>query len=189
MTNARKLTETALLLALGLSFQALRLIAPLFFAHLAGVLIIGSLVNLVLFVAAGRVGLWGTIFIGIALPIFASMQAHLPHIYLVPVVALGNCIIAIVWWLLHTKTKWCSQTISMLIAAAFKFLFLWWAVPFAFRTFLYSGLITIAPGTNSTTILEMLVRNMSWPQLVTAIIGGYLAIIVLRLLPKTLKNK
>ena len=177
MSKTRKLTETALLLALALCFQSLRYFSPL--ASLGGVLVIGSLVNLVLFVTVGRVGVLSAMLISIVMPLMAVAQGHLMHIYLVPAVAAGNCILAIVWWLFYVKFKICSQTVSMLIGAFAKFLFLWWAVPFTFRVFLYSGWEG-----NASKILEILTRNMSWPQLVTAIVGGYLAVIVLGLLPK-----
>ena len=142
-------------------------------------LIIGSLVNLVLFVAVGRAGAWSAVLISIILPLMAVFQGHLVHIYLVPAVALGNCVLAIVWWLGCTKFKVFSQTVAMLLGAACKFLFLWWAVPLSFRLFLYANFEG-----NASKVLEVLARNMSWPQLVTAIIGGYLAVIILRLLPR-----
>ena len=177
MTKTRKITETALLLALALCFQSLRYFPPL--ASLTGVFIIGSLVNLVLFVTVGRVGVWSAILISIVMPLMAVFQGHLVHIYLVPAVALGNCILVIAWWLFYKRFHICSQTVSMLVGSVCKFLFLWWAVPFSFRVFLYADF-----GGNASKILENLSRNMSWPQLATAIIGGYLAVIVLRLLPK-----
>ena len=150
-------------------------------SQVVGTILIGSLINLIIFIAIGRVGLLPAILISVITPFVAVIEGHLANILLGPAVALGNCIIAIVWWVLHNKLKLVSQTITVIIASALKFLFLWWAVPWTFTTFLYSSWRGSAP---AAKVLSTLTANMSWPQLVTALIGGTFAVIILRVLPK-----
>jgi len=181
MSATRKITESALLIALAIVFQSLRYISPAIMGNLAGVFVIGSLVNLVIFVAIGRVGFGAAALISIITPLVAVFEGHLPNILLAPAVIIGNLIIAFVWWLLNLKLKLVSQTISVIIASVLKFLFLWWAVPWTFTMFLYGS--WSGKGT-AEKVLATLTANMSWPQLVTALIGGLLAVVVLRVLPK-----
>jgi len=179
MSATRKITESALLIALAIVFQSLRFISPAIMGNLAGVFVIGSLVNLVIFVAIGRVGFGGAALVSIITPLVAVLEGHLPNILLAPAVIIGNLIIAFVWWLLNKKLNLVSQTITVFIASILKFLFLWWAVPWTFVTFLYGSW-----SGNADKTLSLLYANMSWPQLVTGIIGGLLAVVVLRVLPK-----
>ena len=182
MTKTNKITTTALLVALAICFQSLRYISPAILTQLAGVLLIGSLVNLVIFVAVARVGAGGAVLVSVVTPLVAVLEGHLAHIYLAPAVAIGNTIIVAVWWLLHNKLRIKRDSVSIICCSTCKFLFLWWAVPFTFKTFLYSSWNGKAP---ATKVLETLTQNMSWPQLITALIGGFLAIIILRALPKS----
>lgn len=90
MQKTRIITHSALLLAVALAIQSLRIIVPL--PPIATMLIIGAGVNLVLLVLAYRVSMTSAMLIGAILPIVAFMQGQLPMVVFCPAVALANII-------------------------------------------------------------------------------------------------
>ena len=78
----------AMLLAVGLVLQALRLVIPM--PPMWTVFVVGTLVNMVLVLAARTVGLWPSVMIAVLLPVMAYFQGQLPLPFLIPVVAGGN---------------------------------------------------------------------------------------------------
>ena len=66
----------AMLLAVGLVLQALRLVIPM--PPMWTVFIVGTLVNMVLVLAARTVGLWPSVMIAVLLPVMAYFQGQLP---------------------------------------------------------------------------------------------------------------
>jgi len=178
MTKTRTITQTAILIALAVCFQLLLLIGG-FNALPISQYIVGSLVNLVLFIAASRVGLWGLL-VGIITPIIAFFTGHLAFPVLMPVIMIGNCLIPFVWWLLHAKLKLVSEFITAIIASCVKAAFLWFVAPAVFSAWVVPTL-SAALGAKKYAIFA---TSMSYPQLVAALIGGVLAVIILRLLPK-----
>jgi len=164
------ITRTALLLALTLVFQMTR---PLFPPNLAS-FAVGSLVNASLLVSVGMVGLWGGLIISIIAPIVAFFQQQIKFIWMVPIVAVGNAIIVWLFALVRKRKEW----LALLIGAVAKFLFLWIAmVQLAIPL---SGLKGPAA--------QVMSLSFSWPQLVTGIIGGIIAISVLRVLERTFRR-
>lgn len=91
MTKTRIITQSAMLLAMALAIQSLRIIIPL--PPIATMLIIGTGVNLVLLVLAYRVSMTSAVLIGTILPIVAFMQGQLPQIIFCPAVAIANIIL------------------------------------------------------------------------------------------------
>jgi len=157
------ITRAALLLALTLVFQSLRFIIPI--PAFLSMFVIGSLVNACLAVAVETVGIKYGLVIAISTPIVAYFQQMLPlPIFIIPV-ALGNGVY-MGGFLLGQKWKgWWGIMIaavskSLLLYAAFTWLLTTLAIPAKLATSL------------------MLV--MSWPQLITGIIGGMIAIIIKR---------
>lgn len=80
----------AMLLAVGLVLQALRLVIPM--PPMWTVFVVGTLVNMVLVLAARTVGLWPSVMIAVLLPVMAYFQGQLPLPFLIPVVAVGNLV-------------------------------------------------------------------------------------------------
>ena len=175
MTKTKYLTRTAILLALSLLFQSLRLIPALTAISQP---IVGTLVNLTLIVAAGVVGIWSSIFVGICTPIVARLQGQLGQDLFIPVVALGNIVYGLVFYYL----KKVNNILGVTVGSIAKFALLFFAMPFVFGTFIQSTL----PEAQASKMLAAIISNFGNPiQLITAIIGGSLALIII----KTLKRK
>ncbi len=138
-------------------------------------LITGSLVNCVLFVFAARTGALS----GICIGFFSSALAFLlgvgpALVQLVPVIACGNAILAGLFGL-SRRTKLDSR-ISMVCCALIKCGFLWVAVPTVIATL----------GSVPEKQAAVMSATFSWPQGVTALIGGVLALVII---PRLMKAK
>ncbi len=154
--------------------QFLVLLSAAIFAPLAhSQIITGSIVNATLFIAAATLGLEGAIMIGI-LPSFFALLAGtllLPLAPLIPFIILSNAVLIITFVYLKKANYW----LKMIAAASFKFIFLS-VISLAVIKLLFSGKIALAAAT-----------MLSWPQLLTALIGGILAYAVLQGRNKLLK--
>lgn len=131
-------------------------------------LITGSLVNCVLFVFAARTGALA----GICIGLFSSLLAFLLGIgpalvQVVPVIACGNALLAGLFGLCRRK-DW-RQEIAMAACAGIKCAFLWAAVP----------AVIASLGTVPVKQAAVMSAMFSWPQGVTALIGGVLALLIL----------
>lgn len=175
-------TRTALGVALVVVAQLLGKVIPAGAAIVgpfsATQLVTGSLVNCVLFVFTATTGIWSGVAIGILSSILASLVGVGPAIPAVtPVIACGNAVLAVVFGLLHGKEwsfpRWAAAAVA---AAAVKCAFLWVCVPFVL------GLLSGVPEKQVAAVSVM----FSWPQGVTALIGGVLAMLVL---PRLRKSK
>ena len=155
--------RAALLLALTLVFQSLRLVIPVppFFTTF----IIGSLVNACLLIALETAGLGAAAAIAVVAPVVAYLQGLLFLPVFIPPVALGN----LIYVLLFKAGLARGRVLATLAAAAGKAAFLFAA--FAWLLTLVSVPATLAAG---------LMFAMSWPQLVTTVAGGILATVVCR---------
>lgn len=98
MNKTRMITETALLLALALVLQSLRVIVPI--APPITMFVIGTGVNLILLVLAYRVSVIGAVIVGAILPVMAFLEGQLPMIVFCPAVIFAN--IVFVW----LASKW-----------------------------------------------------------------------------------
>jgi len=153
-TSIRKMSRTAILLAIALVFQMGGF--PQF--------ITGPLVNTVLYLAAMIVGWQGGIIIGIFTPVLAAMRGILPPplTLLIPFIALGNAMLVILFFLLKSKNK----IASIIIASVAKFLVLVSAVKL---------FVQVPPA---------IAQMMSFPQLVTALAGGFIALLIISIFKK-----
>lgn len=166
-------TRTAILLGITLVFQMLRQIIPM--PQPLSTFVVGSLVNASLVVAAATVGIPGGVFISLVAPIVAFLQGHLPPVPpMVPIVALGNAIIVVGYAILKGRSPYLGVVVGAVAKAAFLFV----AVQ------LLMQMITLKP-----PIIKALSFGFSWPQLVTALIGGVLAVQVVRFLPGEKQGK
>ena len=171
MKTTQNLTRTAVLLALTLAFQALRFI-PFIAAMRYNTYLIGTLVNLALIIAVLSAPLSTSIFISIVTPIVAFIQGHLKFPVMIPVVALGNVIYCVLFYLGAKRSK----SVGIIIGSVFKWVFLYMAASFVFKEF-----VTVPPA-----MLQTLIATFNIPQIVTALLGGVLAVYVHRSLPKNL---
>lgn len=102
------ITRTALCTALVLLAQIVGRMLPAG-AVIAGPfsinqLVTGSLVNLVLILAAASVGLWSGVACGVVSSILAALLGMTPVPFIVPAIALGNAVIAAAAWFFLGKS-------------------------------------------------------------------------------------
>lgn len=139
-------------------------------------LITGSLVNCVLFVFTAFAGVWSGVTVGILSAILASLIGVGPAVLpIVPLIACGNAILCVIFWLVADKLN--AKNIPGAIAAAVvKCAFLWLTVAPLL------GVLSNVPEKQ----VKMLSIMFSWPQGVTALVGGALAVIII---PRLKKNR
>lgn len=173
------ITRTAVLVALLVALQWATAGTQAF----AGQYITGSLVNCVLAVAALFSGLWSGAAVAILSPFCAFLLGIGPAmIQIVPCIAVGNLVYVLVLWALACRkgnTIW-LRLAAVLAAAAAKFITLYLAVVKLVIPMLGEALK--APQVQKFTAM------FSWPQLITALIGGTLAMLVLPLLKKAIRK-
>ena len=164
MKKTTWIAQTAVCLALLIAFQLL--------TRSLGQLVTGSCVNLVLAVAALLGGIWS----GVTVALLGIGPAFFP---LGPGVALGNAVYAVLFGLLVGKCLQKKQTIGafgcMALAALAKF------------AVLYVVLVRlVAPVIVPAAKLSAVTASFTWPQLVTAAIGGVLACLIAPVLRRAL---
>ena len=159
-------------------FIALLVVSQLLTAMLGNQYVTGSIVNFILIIAVSTCGLATGLTVGILSPICAFLVGAGPAMPpLIPFIILGNIALIIVWYALlriagPPKTGAGHKAIhysTPVIAAVIKFLVL------------YCGVVLIAVpyvlGLNGQqgpgAVLSLM---FSYPQIITATIGGYLAI-------------
>ena len=161
-TDQKRITRTALLLALAILCQSLRffLPAPVFLSTF----VIGTLVNACLLIALQTTGIGSALLIACITPVVAYFQQLLPiPVFILPV-AIGNSLY--IWLfqrLSHIGSVWPAIGGAALGKAAFFYLAFSWLLT----------LIQI-PAPMAAAILFV----MGWPQLITGIMGGVLARLV-----------
>ena len=160
----KKITRSALLLAVAILCQSLRFVlpVPVFFSTF----IVGALVNACLLVAVQAVGLGPALVIACVTPVLAYFQQLLPvPVFILPV-AIGNSLYV---WLFRRLLRIGPVGPAIGGAALGKAAFFYLA---------FSWLLTLIhlPPAMAGAIMFV----MSWPQLVTGVLGGILAQILWR---------
>ena len=174
----RWITETAIMLALLVTLQALT--KPM------GQLVTGSCVNAVLAVSALVGGLGCGITVALISPVLAFLLGIAPQILTVPAIMAGNTVYVVLLCLLADRTgkKPVRQVAAWLVAAAVKFVTL-----YAIVVGLICGVLSeslLASGVMKAPMLKALPATFSWPQLITALIGGAVALLIVPVLRKAL---
>ncbi len=169
----KNLARTAVLIAVLVSLQ--------YATASLGQFVTGSCVNLVLAVSALFLGLWeGGFIVAAVSPILAFALGVGPKLSnLIPFIILGNLVYVAVLALLYKKLGKLPQSLAAVAAAAAcKFLTL------------YFGVVKLAlpafglPEKQAAAMSAM----FSWPQLVTALIGGILAALIVPRLKAAFKE-
>jgi hypothetical protein len=174
----RWITETAVMLALLVCLQALT--KPM------GQLVTGSCVNAILAVSALVGGLSGGLVVALCSPVLAFLLGIAPQILTVPAIMAGNSVFVILLSVLADKTgkNMIKQIIAWIVAAAAKF-----AALYAIVVLLICGVLSenlLAAGVLKAPMLNALPATFSWPQLITALIGGAVALSITPVLKKAL---
>ena len=181
----RWITQTAVLLALLVCLQALT--KPL------GQLVTGSCVNAILAIAVLFGGLSCGLTVALISPIFAFLLVIAPNFITVLPIMLGNaCFVTLLWLIAgkNPKPLW-KQPVALVTAAAVKFGVLYLLVVQVICGVAADGLLGKKLGQTvllAPPMLKMLPAMFSWPQLVTALIGGTVAMLVVPLLKKALRR-
>ena len=174
----RWITETAVMLALLVCLQALT--KPM------GQLVTGSCVNAILAVSALVGGLSSGLVVALCSPVLAFLLGIAPQILTVPAIMAGNSVFVILLSVLADKTgkNMIKQIIAWIVAAAAKF-----AALYAIVVLLICGVLSenlLAAGVLKAPMLNALPATFSWPQLITALIGGAVALSITPILKKAL---
>jgi hypothetical protein len=171
------ITETAVLLALLIVLQWVT--KPL------GQFVTGSCVNAVLAVAALMVGLSSGLTVALVSPVCAYLLGIAPNMVAVPAIMAGNAVFILALALLCGKALW-RKIAAWLVAAAAKF-----AVLYTLVVVLICGPLSgslLEAGLMKKPMIAVMTASFSWPQLVTALIGGALALILVPVLKKALRK-
>lgn len=176
----RWVTETAVMLALLVALQALT--KPM------GQLVTGSCVNAVLAVTVLVAGLSGGITVALISPVLAYLLQIAPQILTVPAIMVGNTVFVILLYIIAGKDSKVlyRQILAWLIAAAAKF-----AALYAIVVWLICGVLSqrlLAAGALKEPMLKLLPATFSWPQLLTALVGGGVALLMVPVLRKALRK-
>lgn len=174
----RWITETAIMLALLIVLQAV--------TKSAGQIVTGSCVNAVLAMTVLIAGMSSGITVALISPVMAFLLGIAPQLVTVPAIMVGNTVYVILLKLIAgpAGADYLRRIAAWLVAAAAKFAVLWLLVVkiicgLASAPLLESGLLK-AP------MLEKLPAMFAWPQLITALIGGAIALLIVPLVRKAL---
>ncbi len=173
--NLRWITETAVMMALLVTLQAL--------TKPAGQLLTGSCVNAVLAITVLVGGLSSGITVAIISPVLAYLLGIAPQILTVPAIMVGNTVFVVVMKLLYGETL-VRKAAAWLLAAVAKFGVLWLLVSKIICGLLSAPLLE--SGMLKPPMLQALPATFSYPQLITALIGGAVALLVAPLVRKAL---
>jgi len=168
------ISQTALMLALLICIQ--------YMTKAFGQFVTGSCVNLILAITAVICGLEGGLLIALISPILAFMLGIGPSfIQIVICIAISNCIyVCIIFFgLKKSKERKTLKIASILIAAIMKFI-----------TIYFSVVVLLMPSLGlGTQQFDKMALMFSWPQLVTAIIGSFLMLIIKKPIENAMKSK
>ena len=119
-------------------------------------------------------------------PVLAFLLNIAPQILTVPAIMVGNTVFVVLLSLLADKSgkRIVKQLIAWITAAAAKF-----ATLYAIVVWLVCGLLSerlLSSGAMKPPMLQMLPATFGWPQLVTALIGGAVALAIVPILRKAL---
>lgn len=157
-------------LAIFATLLGIGVIAPFFKQQI----ITGTIVNASFFVGVMLVGVQATILLGLLPSLFALWTGLLPGILapMIPFIMTGNTILIITFAYLRKRNYW----LAAIISSFFKFVFL----------FLISQIVInlIIKKEIATKVAVM----MSWPQLLTALAGAFIAYFFLASLKQNWQN-
>lgn len=158
--STKVLTRSALILAIAIAIQSIKM-PPV---------ITGPLVNTLLFIAVATTGSISGVLVGLFTPVLAFAFGIMPMAPAVPVIMAGNVVLALLFGYIK------NQYIGFIAAALAKFVVMTAGV----YGLLYLVGVKLPPA---------LVTTLSTTQLITALEGGVLALLVLKALQVYKENK
>ena len=151
--TTKTLTRSALILALAIAVQSIKM--PQF--------VTGPLINALLFLAVALVNPISGVLIGLFTPLLAFTFGIMPLAPAVPVIMLGNGLLAAVYGLFSRK-----PVLGVGIASLAKYMMMTVSVYYLF------------PGLLKITFPQKVIVMLTTPQFFTALGGGVLALLVLK---------
>ena len=178
--KVRWIAETAIMLALQDTLQAV--------TNGRGQFVTGTCGNAVLAIAVLVGGLACGLTVAVFSPVLAFLLGIAPQILTVPAIMVGNAVYVVLLYVLADKSgkNLLRQVGAWLAAAVVKA-----GVLYLLVAKLICGLLAdrlLAAGTLKPPMLQALPATFSWPQLVTALIGGAVALLIAPLLRKALRR-
>lgn len=171
MEEAKTLKNTnkkiALYVAQFVLFIAIVTVAPLIKQQF----VVGPIVNATLFISAATLGTAGAIMVGLVPSVISISVGLLPAVLapVIPFIMISNALLVAIFALLRKR----NFALGVISAALIKYLFL------------YSTSSVVISLLLKKEVASSVAQMMSWPQLVTALIGGILAFLFLRGTKKT----
>lgn len=173
----RRITETAVMLALLIAIQALT--KPM------GQLVTGSCVNAVLAVAALVGGMGCGVTVALISPVMAYLLGIAPQILTVPAIMVANAVFVVILRLLGAQLRPIWKTVAAwLVAAVCKFAALYLIVVKIICGVAAPALM--ASGQLKEPMIAVLSVNFGTMQLATALIGGAVALFIAPVIRKAL---
>jgi riboflavin transporter len=165
--NIKKLVRSSFLLAVAIVFQIIGKSNPAI-----SQLLVGSVVNAVLLIAAFSCGTFWGASVGILTPVLAWSFGQLPGPFgpFIPFIALGNAIYVICLSLLIDYKAW-GKYAGYVLGSLLKYLFLSISVLKLVHVF-------------GIKLPPLAVKMMTTPQLITALIGGAIALVLVEVLSR-----
>ncbi|HZK37794.1 MAG TPA: ECF transporter S component [Clostridia bacterium] len=173
--NILWITRTAAFVALLIALQFAT-------SFLNNTIITGSIVNLILVISVMMGGVLCGVTVAALSPIFAKFLGIGPLWAIVPFIALGNITLVLFWNFIgkrETGKARANHVIALIVAAVAKFLVLYISIVKVAIPFLLD-----LPEKQAGVISGM----FSIPQLITALIGGVLAAIMLPILQRAVQS-
>ncbi|MDP4153710.1 MAG: ECF transporter S component [Bacillota bacterium] len=171
------ITRTAIFIALLIVFQAV--------TKSFGQYVTGSLVNLILIVGGLTAGLSSGLTVALISPVFAYFLGISPQPFLIPFIMIGNMTIVIITTIILNKSlknsggkRYGIQISGIVLGAIAKFIVL------------YLGVVKLLPALVSLKPkqLQTLSVMFSYPQLLTALIGGFIALLIFPAIKKAVNK-
>ena len=169
------ITRTAIFIALLVTFQVT--------TRGFGQYVTGSLVNMTLAVSVMLGGLWTGVAVAVISPVVATFVGIAPPFWVItPFIMTGNAALVVVWHCAgNTKLvrESIAYAVALVLGAVAKFLVLYFGVVQVALPFVIN-----APPPQAARIAAM----FSFPQLVTGLIGGAVAAVILPVLKLAIKK-
>ncbi len=138
--------------------------------------IVGPLVNMCILIAAMTAGIGGGVVIAVLSPFTSLINNHAALaaalLLYAPVISVANLILVIVFYFLYNRNKYAG----VILGSILKFGFLYGSINLFLNIFEFPK------------FAQKLLAMFSWPQLVTALIGGFIAIPVIIRIRKAIDN-
>ena len=168
--GTKEIARTAILLALTAAIQ----ITGRYFTTFLGpmnMFIVGTLVNACLLISVDYAGIRGASVIAFISPFTAVLTGAPVPIPFIPFIGIGNFLLVLTFYLLR------RTILGIVIGAIVKFFFLFASVTFFLK-------LTDLP----SKLVGVLYFSFSWPQIVTALLGGIVYVTAKRILRSKLST-